>query len=344
MKMIELNPFRILGIYSNSSLKERLSNKNKLKAFLKIGKSVSFPLDLEVLFFPIERTTELVEEAESKVTLPIEQVRNAQFWFMKSTSIDEIAMNNLISGNIEKALSIWEKKDNVSSLQNRIIVSLMRKNYSVVFSCAEKLYSVYKSDFVKNVLGDVTTIETNKIEYDFIDEILSEEGYKIILPFVTNVEWIKYLKRSNVQPLLEQLNEALEEAKSTRKKEPSLRLEAGQKLINETKDVLYELRDVLGQLDLQYQVIADKIGLEILQCGIDYYNESEEFDKAYKARPLQDYALQIVVSKMAKERCQENVNILNDIISQLPPKEIMEDVNMILSSLTQAKNKIIGVR
>lgn len=339
MDIIELNPYRILGIYSNSSLKDRLANKNKLKAFIKIGKSVSFPLDLEGLLSTINRTTEMVGEAESKVILPIEQIKYAQFWFMKSTPIDEIAMNHLISGNIDMALSIWEKQDNASSLQNRIVISLIRKNYSVAISCAEKLCSEYKSEFINNVLGNITTIETNKIEYNFLDELLSLEDSKKFLPFIKNTEWSKYLKGKNVQPLIDELNEALKEAKDTRGENPLVRLEIGEDLISDTKEALIELKGLLGESDLQYQMIADKIGLEILQCGIDYYNGSDDRDAAYNAQSLQNYALSIVEGKIAKDRCLENIKILNDIISTIPPKDILNEFDKILEELDKAKKQ-----
>ena len=69
-------------------------------------------------------------------------------------------------------------------------------------------------------------------------------------------------------------------------------------------------------------MIADKLGLEILQCGIDYYNDSEEPDAAHKAMSLQKYAKSIVVGQMAKDRCKENVDILQRIIDNLPPSEV----------------------
>ena len=72
-------------------------------------------------------------------------------------------------------------------------------------------------------------------------------------------------------------------------------------------------------------MIADKLGLEILQCGIDYYNDSDEPDCATKAMQLQEYALKVVVGKMAKDRCQENVDILKKIIAELPPAEVMDE-------------------
>lgn len=89
----------------------------------------------------------------------------------------------------------------------------------------------------------------------------------------------------------------------------------------------------LSVADLQYQMIADKLGLEILQCGIDYYNQSEERDAAHKAMRLQKYAQSIVVGKMAKDRCNENVEILNKIIAKLPPAEVFDEDRAIKEEL-----------
>ena len=45
LKLIEYNPFRILGVCSNASLKDITANKTKLTAYSKVGKSVDFPID-----------------------------------------------------------------------------------------------------------------------------------------------------------------------------------------------------------------------------------------------------------------------------------------------------------
>lgn len=62
-----------------------------------------------------------------------------------------------------------------------------------------------------------------------------------------------------------------------------------------------------------------------MQCGIDYYNDSEESDAAHKAMSLQKYAKSIVVGQMAKDRCKENVDILQKIIDNLPPSEVFAE-------------------
>ena len=61
---------------------------------------------------------------------------------------------------------------------------------------------------------------------------------------------------------------------------------AGEKLMETTKSALNQLGALLPKSDLQYQMIADKLGLEILQCGIDYFNGSDDDDAPKKATAL----------------------------------------------------------
>lgn len=83
MNIIQNNPYRILGVYSNSPTKERLANHNRMKAFLKVGKPVDFPLDMKKFLSSINRTETSVVDAEAKLTLPKDQISYGQFWFVK---------------------------------------------------------------------------------------------------------------------------------------------------------------------------------------------------------------------------------------------------------------------
>ena len=71
----------------NSPTKERVANKGKMSAFLKVGKQVSFSLDLPNLLPSIIRDVASVADAESKLTLQVDQIRYAQFWWMKASQL-----------------------------------------------------------------------------------------------------------------------------------------------------------------------------------------------------------------------------------------------------------------
>lgn len=155
MDIIVKNPYRYLGVYSNASTKERVANKTKMNAFLKVGKQVSFPIDFPILS-SIDRNVDSVAKAEANLTLPADQIRFAQFWWMNATPIDEVAFNNLSNNNMPMAKSIWEKKEGVSSLQNRFVLSVINKDLKDAIHCAEILYTKYPKEFYSLVLGDGT--------------------------------------------------------------------------------------------------------------------------------------------------------------------------------------------
>lgn len=327
MTLLQNNPYRLLGVYANSPTKERLANHNRMKAFLKVGKSASFPLDLPQYLQPINRTETLVGESETKLKLPQDQMHYAQFWFLKMTPLDEVAFNHLIAGEMSKAEEIWQKKECASSLQNRIVCALMRDDYNQVMTCAEALYEnvQYVNQFVSAVIGTVGSVDVENLPFAFLDSLCEETDANKMLLHITNSTWRKHISEKVVKPLIDKIQNAIDEAKKSRGKGSRARLNAGEVLVKGTQKTLSLLNDFLPISDLRYQMITDKLGLEILQCGIDYYNESDDVDAAHKAMKLQKYALKIVVGQMAKDRCKENVDILQEIIDNLPPSDVFAE-------------------
>lgn len=327
MNVLKNNPYRLLGVYTNSPTKERLANHNRMKAFLKVGKSVSFSLDLPQYLQPINRTDTLVADADAKLALPKDQMFYALFWFIKTTPLDDIAFNHLIAGERSKAEDIWQKKETLSSLQNRIVCALMCDDYKQALSCAETLYGnmQYVNQFVSAVIGTGGNVDVTDLPFTFLDALCEEIDVQKILPHIENSIWKKHISGKAINPLIDTIQNAIAIANKSRRKGSQARLEAGEVLMKGTKATLQQLMSLLPKTDLQYQMIADKLGLEILQCSIDYYNESDDADAAHKAMKLQKYALKIVVGQMAKDRCKENVDILQEIIDNLPPSDVFAE-------------------
>lgn len=333
MDIIDKNPYRYFGVYSNSPTKERVANKAKMNAFLKVGKPVSFPLDLPNILPSIDRTVETVANAESELTLPTDQIRFAQFWWMNVTPLDGIAFNHLTSGNMDMAKSIWEKKDDVSSLQNRFLLSIINNDWNSAIQYAEKLYTNFSEEFIGKVIGEAMLVSTPLWKV-FIDS-LAKSGVNL-LPFMdmlTNTEWKNYIVEITIVPLIDTINNAIDVAKSSKGKGSQTRLKAGEKLMASTKNALNQIKKSLPASDIRYQTTADRLATEILQCGIDYYNDSDEDDCATKAMKLQKYAYSIAVGSMARQRCKENVDILQKIINELPPLSVMAQYKSIQEEL-----------
>ena len=332
--IIQNNPYRLVGVYTSSTRREIVANIARIKANLRVNRQVEFQTDLDKILPSPTRTIETIADAESKLTLPKDIIRYAQFWYIETTEFDKIALNNLAVGSIDKAVSIWEKKENLSSVHNRIITYLISCDYAKALELSLLFYTKYSSSFVELILGDEKEIVSkNNLAYDFLDILCDELGASEVSMYITNKEWGEYVNDKLVTPLIDSINRSIAVAKETKKKGPIARLDAGTKLMNDTITILRSLKNELSPSNAKYQVIADKLGLEILQCGIDYYNDSEDDDAAHKAIKLQKYAQSIVVGKMAKDRCDENVRTLENIISKLPPLEIMREHKSIQTAL-----------
>ena len=340
MNIINNNPYRILGVYANSRRQEIIANKRKATAFLKIGRSVDFPLDLNGFLAPLSRTVELFDEAEARLAIPKEQIKYAQFWFLKLSPQDEVAFNHLIAGNVSKAKEIWSMQESLSSLQNKLVCSIIEKNYGQALQLAESLYSKFGNDYIYNIEAN-STLRMSSVEllHQFIDNF--SEGIEMldILDCKLGAETKNYINSKTITPLINKISAEVEKAKKVDHKNPKRRIEAAHSLIANTKEALNSLKSILPSTDPQYQMIADKLGIEILQCGIDYFNNSENDDDApYEALKIQKYAQSVVLGNLAKQRCDENVKILEKIISELPPKEIVGDNNAILNRLNYYSN------
>lgn len=333
------NPYRILGAYSNSPKKDVLSNLNKMKAFLKVGKTVSFPLDLPQFLPSIDRDETIVSSAQASIELPMDQIKHTLFWFMKVTPLDDIALNHLLAGNIVQAKEIWNKKETVSSLLNLMACALIENDADSLAIKADTLFQKHSGEFCLAV-NETIKLTSSQLTELFI-ELIKQDGTfelaKLMQVSGTSVEWRKIIGSGLVKPIIDEISLAISEAKSA--KGASANYRAGEKLMNSTKGLLSQLRDLLGVSDMQYQMIADKLATTILQCGINYFNDTEEDDGVDKAMKLQNYALSIAVGQMAKDRCKENVDILKKIG---PEYKVQKELNRIGEKLKRFSAKPIG--
>lgn len=337
--LLSHNPYRILGVYSNSPKKDVLSNLNKMKAFLKVGKTVSFPLDLPQFLPSIDRDETIVSSAQASIELPMDQIKHTLFWFMKVTPLDDIALNHLLAGNIIQAKEIWNKKETVSSLLNLMACALIENDADSLAIKADTLFQNYSGEFCLTV-NETIKLTSSQLTELFI-ELIKQDGTielaKLMQVSGTSIEWRKIIGGGLVKPIIDEISLAISEAKSA--KGSSANYRAGKKLMNSTKGSLSQLKGLLGVSDMQYQMIADKLATTILQCGINYFNDTEEDDAVNKAMKLQKYALSIAVGQMAKDRCKENVDILKKIG---PEYKVQKELNRIGEKLKRFSAKPIG--
>lgn len=336
MNIINNNPYRILGVYANSRRQEILANKGKATAFLRVGKPIDYPLDLNGVLPSISRSVEMLNEAESHLSIAKEQIKYTQFWFLKVTPLDEAALRYLGIGRIDSAIMIWSKPNNVSGLQNKMVCLMIKGDISSAVLIAEQLYTQFGDKYIKKVdPSSNLQMSGTDLLHLFLDTLGEEIGFSTLLDYVSSEESKSYVSSKTIGPLISKISSEVEKTKKVDRKSPQARIEAARNLVKNTREPFGQLKCILVDTDSQLHMIADKLGLEILQCGIDYFVGKKNIDEdaPYTAMKMLKYAKTIVVGKIAKDRCDDQIGELQKYIDNLPPKEVLKEDRAIKSEL-----------
>ena len=330
LKSISQNPYRILGVTANASQKEIIANVNKFKAFLKVGKAISGEFDNIPDMCGIDRTVESIIAAEKALELPMDKLKWTLFWFVNRTPIDKIALNHVFSGNFDKALEIWQKMDNISSLHNRTQIYLLRNDWYNAALTAGVLYVDYSTEMCSSVdvslkldSKDLLKLFISTIENEapwIIPQIYSELETKGLL---NNYDkWLDVLEHTYANQEIEHLSKGIAKSKASDRKDTKLMRFYADVFTNNSN--LRRISDLLGFDSSEYIAIASKTASEALQCVIDFFNNSKSKDDvAEETLELMNKVLEIAPhGSMARQRCEDNIETIKDIVDKLPPKEV----------------------
>lgn len=358
MNAVKNNPYRTLGLFGNSSEKELQKQIATIKRFAEVGKTKAFDYDFP-FFGEVIRSTEKVQEAASRIEQAKNKVHYALFWFLNSGHIDEVALNNLKDGHIEKATEIWEKtlKDstvttknfaaisNLSTLQLGIVTyngSFDPEKFTASIELKGKLIMSDACDnFITTVIGEGISINRETILKEFADEVM-----QIIKPYLNKANGIKssqlinafgsfpneirqYVSGKFTDRPVNSIENQIEKIKQKRDDNPNDAEEYGEELYKNTKEDLVFLKNVWGANNVQYQMIANKLANEILQCAVDFfveYRESDEYDPGEPAMKVMKMAKAINPTGQTKSRLDENIENLQEWIDDSDERNIQKKI------------------
>lgn len=340
--MLNSNPYRFLGVISNSGIKNIQKNLSKIKAYSKIGKHLS--LSYELSFFnlqKIDRSESLIKEAENKILLDSNKVKHSLFWFTELNSIDKIALENLNKGNFEKSETIWRKviKDNSISKSNfsaynnlstlLFLMSLSdEKNDKFENSKtsiplikealklkSELIFSDHLYDLSSLITGNENAINKENI-LDFFNENISQ----LFNTNFSSIETSNIIKDSNnelsqsfnfslISDPLDSLKVLINDANNLLNDNHSNGIEIGKGLIKNSVSHLKLLKDILGTNDIKYQSISDKLANQIMQCGILCFNKTNDDNKYLSSY---EYAKSISFKDSTIERANTTIKHCKD--------------------------------
>lgn len=333
---ISLNPYRIIGVLSNSGIKEIHKNLSKLKAYAQLNKKVEFDYDFNELNLALlDRGTELISKAESRILLDENKVEYSLFWFVDINSYDTIALANVKKGNFEKAIEIWEKtiknaeinSKNFSSYANLSTVllfnSLNQKKQDLFATSNESINNLQRAinfkiqlinseyflEFVL-ALGVTSKISVSEIQTFFISTVLDilkinfSTKDLILLSEGLNENFSSALNSNLVKEPILILDNNIKNASVALSENEKNGISIGKQLIIDSNKNYIYLKEILGADNFQFQTIADKLANQIIQCGIVCYNATNddlEYLSSYK------YALAIAQFDKTKSRAEEAI-------------------------------------
>jgi len=358
MDIIKNNPYRIAGILSNATERELQKQKTKIKAYTKVGKEIKSDFDFGILD-GISRTEESVNKAFSNFEQNQDKVNYSLFWFLNASPFDNTAIEYLKNGDEEKAIEIWEKvtndKDvnskNFSAFNNLGTYKLLSNNQTDIKKGIEAKIKLIESDFfedfVHTVADQTYTIDKYKQSEKLIDELLTQlnkqysSSETLQLFSGCNGTTQNYLSKKFTEQPLHSIESLIESCKKKRKANSSNAYEFGLRLVTDCKDDLSLLNSLLGTSDLKYKTIADQLANEIMQCGIDYFNESQQNNSTEnyleQAQKLTKIADRIAVGKLTKDRAKDSLSTLEEMKDQ----EVNQAIAL-LSSIKMAYDKAIS--
>lgn len=352
MHIIQNNPYRLLGLLVGASAMQLNRHLTRIPNYISAGNEI--PSEFTDFSFEtlgsIIRSKDNIANAASKLTLESDKMNASLFWFYRGSPItDEPAFDAMKDGDFDQVLNIWSERTsdgevshrNASAYSNLGTLYLSgilegRNTKEALFEQGLSLKLKFlESDFIKDfkALATAETYKTTKKElqllflYQVQSEIEKSGG-------ITSNKLLDILKKqefsakedflkSFVQKPIEQIEKKIEEAKTKRKTNKANAVNIGKALYEQTSENIKQLKSILGITNLKYSSISDKVSDEILQCGIDYFSHYKESstDPGSASMDLFRKAKTLAIGNIAKQRCQENTENLQEWIDDKPERD-----------------------
>ena len=343
--LVGKNPYRILGVYANATSKEMQKNLSRISAFAKVGRSEGFPTDFSAAFrvasalmrvefeaavFEPGRDEAAVAAAQAQLHSAGDRLLHLCFWWTCATPADEAAFRKLETGDLEGAREIWNRRSNVSAVVNAMTTSWLLADTATVGAKAEELFCTMGDELCALVDPTLRLEPEALIRRFFV--ALTDVGCRVeTLPQGTHEVWRRLWSEYAAMPYLRAIEKEVAAAASLGDV-PAENLQAAKRLKALAVRVLPQLKKIYADDVLAYQVQADKLAEAVLQRAIVFFNESEGGEAVYQAMPLQQYALSIAEGEPTRQRCRENVAVLQGWVDDLSPQMVKQHLDRVISA------------
>lgn len=376
MRLIEENPFRVLGLPVDASEKEIVKRVSDLEIFAEMGKEKQYDSDLDYIA-PMNRTPELIKEARQKIEQPKSKFYQSLWWFWPNNSVDELALDVLQDGDYKKALSLWHDaikgesptRNNISNFKNLGLLALwlslkgdkiskdtFRNGLSFTGRFMQsEAFNVYQS----SILEESSLYELDQSTGNFVNDLYSEldtsfnNGSAISQKkFLSYVEEFpakakKSIKESLINTPRHNIEKEIQQTKARRKENPSNAAKIGFALQEAVRGDVEKLKSILSKNDTDYQLVVDKLAEELLECSISYYNyhldHNTNIDPGEDTLKCIKLADEFAEGQRIKSRIKDNLPTIQEWVNNKEErqkfKEVEEENNFILNKLEKIGSK-----
>ncbi|MBR2888015.1 MAG: hypothetical protein IKB95_07290, partial [Bacteroidales bacterium] len=233
---------------------------------------------------------------------------------------------------------VWDREDNLSSLQNQVIIYLWKCDFKSALQNAKRLYKKYSDKFLKAVDSKGTLVKSaNDLMQTFVDTLVTNIPPNELLDSNPSPLWLDYLIPTISDDTLAKINNAIQDAKDQL---DILNTEGAKEVSVLPKDgiglILLErveneliLLDRIFQHDKdnpRIQLIADNLRNSLAnmfyECAIDEYNK-RHFSPNYSICLLIN-ALELSYNSIDKEEINSKIQLFLKKSEKLQSEQLRE--------------------
>ncbi|MCY4161915.1 MAG: hypothetical protein OXE77_08650 [Flavobacteriaceae bacterium] len=183
-------------------------------------------------------------------------------------------------------------------------------------------------NYCNQVAGYQASFDTSEIIQSFLELVFTElepyfgENKKISkTDFFLSLEHFPisvrdYFSNLSTSSPIRSIEEKIKNTSELRRESPLEAIQYGKFLINQSYKDLKYLFGILGKDNVKYQLLADKLSNEILQCVIDHFNKCDNSVQE-DIQKLINYAFNIACGNQTKQRIQKNESVIKNWFKSL---------------------------
>ncbi|PQA79804.1 hypothetical protein C5F52_28385 [Limnohabitans sp. TS-CS-82] len=356
----------MLGLPATASTRDITKRISDLETFAELGKLKTYPLDLPSLG-ALDRSLEAIKDAARKIEQTEGRLFHSFFWFRAGDSVDELALDSLAAGNVDEAVELWDKQLGKKGTKkytwrlNRGVLRLVRANGGMLDKdemdeALEDLGFVIDDDLdnsIQDVLsGNESGLDRESLWRRVVDEVVGlvqssagtpygKNALKIVESFWSfPAEARDYASSKIVNPLIEEVQEAIKVSEGLRAEEDLEELKAKNQL-GKVEKIIEDLEEVLGEEDIRFQTIANAYADEVCACAVKALNN---FKDPKLAMSLIQWADSLPSFSRVKSRIGENLEIIQGWVEEDEEDELfgelVKKLKVDVYTMTQASNML----